>query len=64
MRQNGYWLSVLGSYDRRGWPLEAIQAAPQLTEGLTPEAIREVARRLLTEDNYAVFQLVPESGAQ
>ncbi|HEX6070071.1 MAG TPA: insulinase family protein, partial [Longimicrobiaceae bacterium] len=64
VRQNGYWLSVLSSYDRRGWPLEAIQAAPQLTEGLTPQAMSEVARRLLTADNYAVFQLVPESGAQ
>jgi zinc protease len=61
VRQNGYWLNAVSSYDRNGWPLEEISTASARTDALTAETIQNAARRLMDLENYAVFRLLPEA---
>ncbi|HEX6535316.1 MAG TPA: insulinase family protein [Gemmatimonadaceae bacterium] len=61
LRQNGYWLSMLSTYDREGWPLASIARAEPPGGGgsLTADAIRDAARDYLSAKNYVEISLAP-----
>ena len=58
-RENGFWLSRLMNYDRFGWDLRLIAESPGA--GLTPERLRDAARRYLDPSRYVQVSLLPES---
>jgi len=64
LRQNGYWLSALYSYDRNGWDPRNITKYESMVGALTSNAIRDAARKYLDTGNYARFTLVPEARPQ
>jgi zinc protease len=58
-RQNGYWLNLISSYDRRGWDVrEALQEEERVSR-LQPATLQEAARRYLDTRNYVHAWLVP-----
>ncbi len=59
MQQNGYWISQMRSFDRRGRDLDLIPSY-DLIEGWTAEEVQEAAVRYLRMDQYAKFVLLPE----
>jgi len=59
LRENGFWIGRLMSYDRMGWDPLWIDDEP-LTSGLTVERIRDAARRYLDRGRYVQVSLVPE----
>ena len=63
LRQNGYWLSQIVTFDRLGWPLAEIPAGDRLIAALDAKTVQEAARRYLNEKRYVKVVLLPESGA-
>jgi zinc protease len=59
-RQNGYWLNLITSYDRRGWDLREALTEEERVSKLEPRVIQEAARRYLDRNNYVHAWLVPE----
>jgi predicted Zn-dependent peptidase len=47
LRQNGYWLAQIVSFDRLGWPLAEIPAGDKLIASLDARSIQDAARRYL-----------------
>ncbi|MEE9133191.1 MAG: insulinase family protein [Gemmatimonadota bacterium] len=64
LRENGYWLSQLVSYDRYGLDLRGILTYDELVDGLTTEVVQEAAQRYLRTDNYVQVSLYPEAQAE
>jgi zinc protease len=61
MRDNGFWISQMMSYVNAGWDLREIPAGGDRTARLTPEAVRDAARRYLDTGNYVQVTLLPET---
>ncbi|HEX6909358.1 MAG TPA: hypothetical protein VF142_03135, partial [Longimicrobium sp.] len=61
LRENDFWISRLLSYDRMGWDVRMIDDEP-LSAGLTPERLRDAARRYLDRGRFVQVTLVPEGG--
>lgn len=59
LEQNGFWLSTISSAYEYGDDPRDILKQHQLTEALTPEAIRGIAARYLRVDNYVHVTLLP-----
>ncbi len=64
LRENGYWLSQLVSYDRYGLDLRGILTYGELVDGLTAEMVQEAAQRYVRTDNYVQVSLYPEAQAE
>ncbi len=64
LRDNGFWLSVITTYDRLGQDLADIAAYDPLVERLTAERIGDAAARYLRRDRYVQVSLLPETGGE
>ena len=62
LRDNGFWLSALTSYERLGQDLAGIVAYDPLVEDLTADRIGDAAARYLRRDRYVQVSLLPETG--
>jgi len=62
LRDNGFWLSAITSYDRLGQDLTDIAAYAPLVDGLTAGRIGDAAARYLRRDRYVQVSLLPEPG--
>jgi zinc protease len=62
MRENGFWLSLIESTTREGESLAAAMAEQErLIRSLTPELVRDAARRYLDPTRYLHVTLYPET---
>ena len=61
IKQNGYWLSQISSFDQNGWPLKEIPNGEQLILSLTVKDLQQAARAYLRSDNYVRVSLYPEN---
>lgn len=59
-KTNQFWLSGIRSVQMNGEPLSVIARRDELIRGLTPEQIRDAARKYLSTNNRAYFVLKPE----
>jgi zinc protease len=59
-QQNGYWLGKLKDTSINGDKLLTMNEITKIVEGVTPEDVREAARRFFTEDHYLQVVLMPE----
>jgi zinc protease len=59
VKQNGFWLGSLGSAYQYGDDPKEILKQEERLKSLTPEAIREIARKYLKMDNYVQVTLLP-----
>ncbi|MFC1529212.1 M16 family metallopeptidase, partial [Gemmatimonadota bacterium] len=62
LKQNSYWLGQLGAYYRQDSDPREILTYEMLIDSLTPELVREAARRYLNLENYIQISLLPEGG--
>lgn len=60
LEQNGYWLSQIITYDRRGMPLGDIPHEDRVVDALALASIRDAARRYLDREQYVQVSLLPE----
>jgi len=60
LKQNGYWLSQIAGKDLLGEDVRDVLAYNRLVDRLTPEMIRDAARRYLNKGSYVRVSLVPE----
>jgi zinc protease len=63
VRENGFWLAALGGYYRRGEDPRAVLEYPELIASVTPERLRDSARRYLEWERRVLGLLLPEGGA-
>lgn len=63
VRENAFWLSVLGAYYRRGDDPRAILDHDALIDSIDSETLRQAARDYLDWDRRVVGVLLPEDGA-
>jgi zinc protease len=61
IKQNGYWLSQISSFDQNGWPLKEIPNGEQLILSLTVKDLQRAATEYLRSDNYVRVSLYPEN---
>jgi zinc protease len=66
LKQNGYWLAQISTFDQNGWALAEIPDGEKLISALTSEDLRKAAQKYLRTDNYVRVSLYPEnfSGAE
>jgi zinc protease len=66
LKQNGYWLAQISTFDQNGWSLADIPNGEKLISSLTSDDLRNAAVKYLRTDNYVRVSLYPEnfSGAQ
>jgi len=66
LKQNGYWLAQISTFDQSGWPLADIPNGEKLISALTSEDLQKAAVKYLRTDNYVRVSLYPEnfSGAE
>lgn len=62
LRDNGFWLAAITSYDRYGQDLALIAEYDGLVDGLTAERIGAAASKYLRPDRYVQVSLLPETG--
>lgn len=62
LRRNPHWLSALANAYRYDEPPEAYLYETDLIQALSPEALREAARRYLDRSRYVEVVLMPEEG--
>ena len=60
LKQNGYWISQISTFDQSGWPLEEIPNGAKLISSLTAEDLQRAAQKYLRTDNYVRVSLYPE----
>jgi zinc protease len=60
LKQNGFWLGQILSYDRNGWNMDDIVGYDALVDSLNAEMVRNAAQKYLPKDNYVRVSLVPE----
>ena len=62
LEQNAYWVANIAARDQAGEPLPGLGAPyDAMVRALTPEQVREAARRYLDTPNRARFVLLPEA---
>jgi len=61
LKQNGYWISQISTFDQNGWPLEEIPNGEKLISSLTAEDLQRAAQKYLRTDNYVRVSLYPEN---
>ena len=61
LKQNGYWLSQISTFDQSGWPLAEIPNGEKLISALTVQDLQRAAARYLRTDNYVRVSLYPEN---
>jgi zinc protease len=61
IKQNGYWLSQISTFDQSGWPLAEIPNGEKLISALTVEDLQRAAVKYLRTDNYVRVSLYPEN---
>ena len=65
LKENGYWIRSLEFVDMHDQdPYTILQGSAEYYEQLTPEQIRDAARKYLDTNNYAQFVLVPEESTE
>ena len=66
LKQNGYWLAQISTFDQSGWSLAEIPNGEKLISALTSEDLQKAAVKYLRTDNYVRVSLYPEnfSGAE
>ncbi|PYO49898.1 MAG: peptidase M16 [Gemmatimonadetes bacterium] len=66
MKQNGYWLAQISTFDQSGWALAEIPNGEKLISALTIDDLQKAAIKYLRTDNYVRVSLYPEnfSGAE
>ncbi|MDQ3389430.1 MAG: insulinase family protein, partial [Gemmatimonadota bacterium] len=62
LRDNSFWISQLLFYGNHGWDPREILRAPERTEALNAETIRDAARSYLDTENLVQVTLLPEAG--
>ena len=61
LRQNNYWLGQLvADYSRSVEPGASIASYPASVESVTPELLRNAARRYFNNERYVRVSLMPE----
>jgi zinc protease len=61
LKQNGYWLSQISTFDQSGWPLADIPNGEKLISSLTIQDLQRAAASYLRTDNYVRVSLYPEN---
>lgn len=61
IKQNGYWLSQIATFDQNGWPLAEIPDGDKLISALTVDDLQRAAAKYLRTDNYVRVSLYPEN---
>jgi zinc protease len=61
MKQNGYWLAQITTFDQSGWPLADIPNGEKLISALTIQDLQKAAIKYLRTDNYVRVSLYPEN---
>ena len=61
IKQNGYWLSQISTFDQSGWPLADIPNGDKLISSLTADDLKKAAIKYLRTDNYVRVSLYPEN---
>ena len=61
LKQNGYWLSQISTFDQSGWPLAEIPNGEKLISSLTVQDLQRAAAKYLRADNYVRVSLYPEN---
>jgi zinc protease len=61
LKQNGYWLSQIATFDQSGWPLAEIPNGEKLITALTAQDLQRAASKYLRIDNYVRVSLYPEN---
>jgi zinc protease len=61
LKQNGYWLSQISTFDQSGWPLAEIPNGEKLISSLTVKDLQRAATMYLRSDNYVRVSLYPEN---
>lgn len=60
-RENGFWMSALGTYSRNEIDFDAVNQRDARTESLTAEMIQEAAIRYFDDTNQFISKLLPEN---
>ena len=61
MKQNGYWLAQISTFDQSRWPLAEIPNGDKLISSLTSDDLRNAAIKYLRTTNYVRVSLYPEN---
>jgi zinc protease len=61
IKQNGYWMSQISTFDQNGWPLDEIPNGDKLITSLTAANLQRAAQLYLRTDNYVRVSLYPEN---
>ena len=61
LKQNGYWLSQISTFDQSGWSLAEIPNGEPLITSLTAQDLQRAANLYLRSDNYVRVSLYPEN---
>jgi zinc protease len=62
LKENGFWISVLGNYYRSGWDPRDILRFEELVQRMTSERLQAAARVYLPTSRYVIGVLSPEPG--
>jgi zinc protease len=61
LKQNGYWLSQISTFDQNGWSLAEIPNGEKLIGALTVQDLQRAATTYLRSENYVRVSLYPEN---
>ena len=61
IKQNGYWMAQIATFDQNGWALDEIPNGDKLITSLTAENLQHAAQLYLRTDNYVRVSLYPEN---
>lgn len=61
IKQNGFWVSAMGTYLKNGDDFEGILKANERADAITKESIVAAANKYLTKDNIITVTKLPES---
>ncbi len=61
LKEDGFWLSNLSYYREHGLPFDGILKLPDRTKTLTPQKVRDAARKYFSSDNMLNARLLPEA---
>src|SRR3954469_15667003 len=61
LKQNGYWLAQISTFDQSGWPLADIPNGDKLISSLTSNDLKNAPIKYLRTTNYVRVSLYPEN---
>jgi zinc protease len=61
LKEDSFWLNNLSYYREHGLPLEGVLKLPERAKALTPEKVRDAARKYFSSDNMLNARLLPEA---